>query len=133
MAWQAVLDEAWRIGMRPKGFADHTNELTAVRYHLEDMRAMAKVPERFEDVVVEHWYDEASDLDLETLTAIAAGTERRWRGMEGPIWFTMGNPIPVAWPDYDFSWKPTPKKPYIGLYPQLMNGVSLGALGNCGI
>lgn len=40
---QAVMDEAWRLGMRPRGFADHANELTAVRYHLEDMRALAKV------------------------------------------------------------------------------------------
>lgn len=27
--------------MRPRGFKDHTNELTAVRYHLEDMRKLA--------------------------------------------------------------------------------------------
>lgn len=43
---QACMDEAWRIGLRPTGFADHSNELTAVRYHLEDMRALAKVPPR---------------------------------------------------------------------------------------
>lgn len=41
---QAALEEAWRVGIRPRGFADHTNELTAVRYHLEDMRKIAKVP-----------------------------------------------------------------------------------------
>ncbi len=40
---QSVLDAAWEVGLRPKGHADHTNELTAVRYHLEDMRKLAKV------------------------------------------------------------------------------------------
>ena len=43
---QAALDAAWEMGLRPKGFADHANELTAVRYHLEDMRALAKIPAR---------------------------------------------------------------------------------------
>lgn len=43
---QAALEAAWEMGLRPKSFADHTNELTAVRYHLEDMRALAKVPQR---------------------------------------------------------------------------------------
>lgn len=43
---QAALDCAWEQGMRPTGFADHTNELKAVRYHLEDMRSLAKVPTR---------------------------------------------------------------------------------------
>lgn len=43
---QGALDAAWKLGLRPAAFADHTNELTAVRYHLEDMRALAKVPER---------------------------------------------------------------------------------------
>lgn len=38
---QAVLDAAWKSGLRPQGFQDHTNELTAVRYHLQDMRALA--------------------------------------------------------------------------------------------
>lgn len=38
---QAALDCAWEAGMRPRGFKDHTNELTAVRYHLEDMRKLA--------------------------------------------------------------------------------------------
>ncbi len=38
---QAALDAAWSVGLRPRGFADHTNELTAVRYHLEDMRTLA--------------------------------------------------------------------------------------------
>lgn len=40
---QAIMDAAWEAGMRPRGFKDHTNELTAVRYHLEDMRKLAKV------------------------------------------------------------------------------------------
>lgn len=40
---QAMLEAAWEIGLRPKDFADHKNELTAVRYHLEDMRMLAKV------------------------------------------------------------------------------------------
>ena len=38
---QAALDAAWELGMRPTAYADHTNELKAVRYHLEDMRALA--------------------------------------------------------------------------------------------
>lgn len=38
---QAMLDLAWTEGMRPRGFADHTNELTATKYHLEDMRKLA--------------------------------------------------------------------------------------------
>lgn len=38
---QVMVDTAWKAGVRPSGFADHTNELTAVRYHLEDMRALA--------------------------------------------------------------------------------------------
>ncbi len=40
---QAAMDAAWELGLRPTGFKDHTNELTAVRYHLEDMRLLAKV------------------------------------------------------------------------------------------
>ena len=43
---QAALDVAWEIGLRPDGYQDHTNELKATRYHLEDMRALAKVPTR---------------------------------------------------------------------------------------
>lgn len=39
---QAILDEAWAHGMRPKHFEEHTNELKAVKYHLEDMRKLAK-------------------------------------------------------------------------------------------
>lgn len=41
---QAALNCAWEAGLRPMGFADHAHELKAVRYHLEDMRALAKVP-----------------------------------------------------------------------------------------
>ncbi len=37
---RAALDAAWELGLRPTGFKDHTNELTAVRYHLEDMRVL---------------------------------------------------------------------------------------------
>ena len=40
---QAMLDCAWEAGMRPLRFSDHTNELTAVRYHLEDMRKLVKL------------------------------------------------------------------------------------------
>lgn len=38
---QAALDSAWAIGLRPRGFEDHQNELSATRYHLEDLRALA--------------------------------------------------------------------------------------------
>lgn len=38
---QAILDAAWAEGFRPKGFADHQNELSATRRHLEDMRCFA--------------------------------------------------------------------------------------------
>jgi hypothetical protein len=38
---QAIMDAGWEQGIRPRKFKDHTNELTAVRYHLEDMRALA--------------------------------------------------------------------------------------------
>lgn len=40
---QAAMDCAWEMGLRPTGFADHTNELMAVRHHLEDMRLLEKV------------------------------------------------------------------------------------------
>lgn len=40
---QAALDEAWRMGLRPAAFSDTTQELSAVRYHLEDMRKLAKM------------------------------------------------------------------------------------------
>lgn len=38
---QAAMDAGWEMGLRPAGARDHTNELKAVRYHLEDMRALA--------------------------------------------------------------------------------------------
>ena len=41
---RAIMTVAWDAGIRPTGFQDHTNELTAVRYHLEDMRSLAKIP-----------------------------------------------------------------------------------------
>ncbi len=40
---RAIMDAAWEVGIRPTGLSDHTNELTAVRCHLEDMRLLAKV------------------------------------------------------------------------------------------
>ena len=39
---RAAMDAAWEMGLRPKGFEDHTSELKATRYHLEDMRLLAK-------------------------------------------------------------------------------------------
>ena len=38
---QAILNEAWRVGMRPHGFADVQNETTAIKAHLDDMRTVA--------------------------------------------------------------------------------------------
>lgn len=38
---QAMSDVAWEIGIKPKQLESHTDELKAVRYHLEDMRTMA--------------------------------------------------------------------------------------------
>lgn len=43
---QAIMDTAWGVGIRPIAFQDHTNELTAVRFHLEDMRLLAKVRDK---------------------------------------------------------------------------------------
>ena len=40
---RAIMDAAWEAGIRPTGFEDHTNELKATRYHLEDMRLLSKV------------------------------------------------------------------------------------------
>jgi hypothetical protein len=40
---RAIMDVAWGTGIRPTGFEDHTNELKATRFHLEDMRLLAKV------------------------------------------------------------------------------------------
>ena len=38
---QAIMDAAWEQGIRPTNHQDHTNELTAVRFRLEDMRRLA--------------------------------------------------------------------------------------------
>lgn len=42
---QAMLDAAWKLGMRPEGYdvKDSNAEIAAIRYHLEDMRLLAKV------------------------------------------------------------------------------------------
>jgi len=40
---QAVIDAAWTSGYRPAGWQDHESQLTATKYHLEDMRKLAKV------------------------------------------------------------------------------------------
>jgi hypothetical protein len=40
---QAMSDAAWEIGIKPKQLEGHTDELKAVRYHLEDMRQLAGV------------------------------------------------------------------------------------------
>lgn len=40
---QAAMDAAWEVGLRPRGLDDHRSELTATKYHLEDMRLLAKV------------------------------------------------------------------------------------------
>jgi hypothetical protein len=37
---QAMSDAAWEIGIKPKQIEDHTSELKATKYHLEDMRAL---------------------------------------------------------------------------------------------
>ncbi|KKL84524.1 hypothetical protein LCGC14_1963900 [marine sediment metagenome] len=41
---RAMMDAAWEIGLRPSGYEDHANELSAVRDHLADMRKLAKIP-----------------------------------------------------------------------------------------
>lgn len=35
---QAMLDEAWRRGLRPAGVLDATNQVAALREHLKDMQ-----------------------------------------------------------------------------------------------
>lgn len=37
---QTILDHAWSVGMRPVGFLDVKNEMSAVKSHLHDMRAL---------------------------------------------------------------------------------------------
>ena len=43
---QAVMDCAWENGLRPRGLDDHTNELKATRYHLEDLRSLIDLPQK---------------------------------------------------------------------------------------
>mgnify|MGYP001567435184 FL=1 len=43
---QAIMDIGWREGLRPNGWERHDRELAAVKDHLEDMRALAKIPAR---------------------------------------------------------------------------------------
>lgn len=38
---QAVMNHAWDMGFRPTGFMDTKNEVSALRAHLHDMRALA--------------------------------------------------------------------------------------------
>lgn len=40
---QAICNAAWEIGIKPSQIEDQRNELNAVRYHLEDMRTLAKL------------------------------------------------------------------------------------------
>lgn len=40
---QAMVDAAWNVGIRPSGVKDLEGTLGAVRFHLEDMRKLAKV------------------------------------------------------------------------------------------
>ena len=43
---RTMLSTAWDAGLRPPSVQDHTNEMKALRYHLEDMRRLAKVKPR---------------------------------------------------------------------------------------
>ncbi len=40
---QAIMDAGWKAGLKPAGYEDASRELTATKYHLEDMRVLAKV------------------------------------------------------------------------------------------
>lgn len=40
---QAVMDAGWKAGLKPAGYEDASRELTATKFHLEDMRLLAKV------------------------------------------------------------------------------------------
>jgi hypothetical protein len=40
---QAIVDACWEAGIKPKKIHAHESEMAAVRYHLEDMRKLAKV------------------------------------------------------------------------------------------
>ena len=39
---RACMDAAWEIGMRPTGYEEHKQEVSAVGYHLEDERKLGK-------------------------------------------------------------------------------------------
>ena len=43
---QAMMNEAWNMGLRPSGVKDLTSTLEATRYHLEDMRQLNKLDRR---------------------------------------------------------------------------------------
>lgn len=38
---QSIVNRAWEAGFRPAGFTDVKNETTAIRAHLDDMKAIA--------------------------------------------------------------------------------------------
>ncbi len=40
---QAIMDAGWKAGLKPLGYEDASRELTATKFHLEDMRILAKV------------------------------------------------------------------------------------------
>lgn len=40
---QAMTDAAWKLGIKPKAAENTESEIKAVRYHLEDMRLMARL------------------------------------------------------------------------------------------
>ncbi len=42
--FQAMLDKAWSLGLRPEHYQQDTKELQAARYHLEDMRKLVFMP-----------------------------------------------------------------------------------------
>lgn len=37
---QALLDHAWELGLRPRGFFDTTNQVAAMQAHMADLRAL---------------------------------------------------------------------------------------------
>ena len=43
---QAAMDAAWEAGLRPLGYEDTRQKVGALRYHLEDMRLLAKVRDK---------------------------------------------------------------------------------------
>jgi hypothetical protein len=40
---QAIMDAGWKAGLKPAGYEDAGRELTATKFHLEDMRTLAGV------------------------------------------------------------------------------------------